>query len=112
MSGAVLEHKLDAQDEKNPEEAWNLARWPSHAFRLGETNRLFVACDGAWRGYFVLSGEALYNPDDERTPFTILFDTRTWTEIRPVPAKRFRGFTYDVPRDPGPPAAAGPPAVP
>ncbi len=97
MRPDVLAHKLEARDERNPEEAWNLNRWPSALSEPGE-HRLFVACNGAWRGFFKLAGEALYNPDDTRTPYTILFDTRTWTPISPVPVKHFRGFTYDVPR--------------
>jgi hypothetical protein len=28
----------------------------------------------------------------------LIFDTRTWTEIRPVKTRRFRGFTYDTPK--------------
>ncbi len=34
--------------------------------------------------------DALYHPDDMRTPYSLLFDTRTWTPIQPVPVKRFR----------------------
>jgi hypothetical protein len=100
MTGPVLEHKLEARDERNPEQAWNIARWPSGLSTEGpEENRLFIASEGAWRGYFVLAGEALYNPKDPRTPFTLLFDTRTWTPIHPpVPLTRFRGFTYKVPK--------------
>ena len=102
MNGPTLEEKLEARDEKNPEQAWNLARWPA-GFSDGP-HRLFVASGGFWRGYFLLSAEALYNPEDERTPYTLLFDTRTWTEIAPTPVKRFRGFTYSVPslEPPGP----------
>ena len=98
MQPDVLAHKLEAQDERNTEEAWNLGRWPTSLSEQGE-HRLFVACNGTWRGYFKLSRDALYNPDDARTPYTILFDTRTWTEITPMPVKRFRGFTYKVPED-------------
>jgi hypothetical protein len=91
----TLEEKLDARYDKNPEQAWNLARWPSRLSAGGE-HRLFVASDGAWRGYFKLAKEALYNPED-RTPYTLLFLTSTWTSTPPTPAKRFRGFTYNVP---------------
>src|SRR5262249_54606204 len=35
--------------------------------------------------------------------YTLLFDTRTWTEIEPLPVRRFRGFSYDVPKPSGPP---------
>jgi hypothetical protein len=96
MRPDVLAHKLEAQDDPNTEEAWNLSRWPSRLSEKG-VHRLFVACNGVWRGYFKLSGEALYNPEDSRTPYTILFDTRTWTTITPISVKRFRGFTYQVP---------------
>jgi hypothetical protein len=96
MRPDVLEHKLEARHEQNPEEAWNLARWPNRLSEPGD-HRLFVAAGGAWRGYFTLSPDALYNPDDPRAPFTLLFDTRTWTPIPSVPVKQFRGFTYKVP---------------
>ena len=111
MSPAVLEHKLEARDEGNPEQAWNLSRWPRSGFSPGEQHRLFVASRGFWCGYFALSGEALYNPDDERAPFTLLFDARSWTEIDPVPVRRFRGFTYDVPKLTGPQPVKGPPVT-
>ena len=96
MSRTVLREKLKLKSERNPEAAWNLRRWPQ-GFGEGE-NRLFVALDGMWRGYFKLSPDALYNPDDEAVPYTILFDTRTWTPIPSTPVKRFRGFTYQVPQ--------------
>lgn len=107
MSGPVLEHKLEAASDKNPEQTWNMGRWPT---RLSEKvpHRLFVASEGVWRGYFQLSGEALYNPEDERAPYALIFDTRTWTEIPPTDVKRFRGFTYKVPsveNRPGPPTS-------
>lgn len=111
MSPAVLEHKLEAREEANHEQAWNLTRWPRGGFAPDQPHRLFVASRGAWCGYFVLSGEALFNPDDERAPYTLLFDARTWTEIAPVPVRRFRGFTYDVPKLSAPPPAKGPPAT-
>ncbi len=95
MSRSVLAQKLEARTERNPEEAWNLVRWPQ-GLSGNRENRLFVACDGRWLGYFKLSPDALYNPDD-RAPYTLLFDTRTWTPIPSAPANRFRGFTYDVP---------------
>jgi hypothetical protein len=98
MAAGTLEHKLEAQEERNPEQAWNLNRWPNGLSQPGE-HRLFVASGGVWRGYFKLAAEALFTPDIVGTPFTLLFDSRTWTEIPPtVTAKRFRGFTYRVPR--------------
>ena len=97
MSAEVLEHKLQARDEHNTEQTWNLTRWPTGFTREGE-HRLFVAASGSWCGYFTLSAEALFNPDDQSAPFTLLFDTRSWTTIPLIPAKRFRGFTYNVPQ--------------
>ena len=96
MRPEVLEHKLQAQNEKNTEQAWNLARWPTRLSEEGD-HRLFVAVNGSWRGFFNLCRDALYHPDDKSTPFSLLFDTRTWTSIQHVPVKRFRGFTYKVP---------------
>ncbi len=52
---------------------------------------------GTWRGYFVLAADALYSPDAVYGAYTLLFDTRTWTPISQTAAKRFRGFTYDLP---------------
>src|SRR5207248_2988273 len=61
MSPGVLEHKLEAAEERNPEQTWNMGRWPKGLSEKGP-HRMFVASDGLWRGYFLLSGEALYNP--------------------------------------------------
>jgi hypothetical protein len=101
MPAEVLEHKLQAAQEVNSEQAWNLSRWPTGFSQEGE-HRLFVAVNGAWRGYFTLSREALFSPNDPSVPFTLLFDTRSWTPIHPVPVSRFRGFTYKVPPYPVP----------
>lgn len=96
MGAETLAEKLKAREEENTEQAWNLSRWPA-GFTQGGPHRLFVASKGAWCGYFTLSDEALFNPNDPSVPYTLLFDTRTWTPIPPVPAKRFRGFTYKIP---------------
>jgi hypothetical protein len=96
MSPAVFEHKLEcAHDGKSPEATWNTRRVPKE-LTPGWTNRLFVAVNGHWRGYFLLSGEVLWNPDDD-VPCSLIFDTRRWTPIELVPAPRFRGWTYVVP---------------
>lgn len=100
MSPAVFEHKLEcARDGKSPGATWNTRRVPKE-LTPGWTNRLFVAVRGQWRGYFPLSGEALWNPDDD-VPCSLIFDTRRWTPIEPIPAPRFRGWTYVVPTVPG-----------
>ena len=96
MGPEVLAHKLQARKEDKTEQAWNLTRWPKGFSEDGE-HRLFVASKGAWRGYFKLKREALFSPNDFSAPYTLLFDTRTWTPILAVPTKRFRGFTYKVP---------------
>lgn len=98
MSPEVLEDKLEhAEDGKNPEATWNTRRLPTK-LEPGWNNRLFVACAGVWRGYFPLSGDVLWNPDDEKAPYALIFDTRRWTRIPPSPAPRFRGWNYSVPR--------------
>ena len=96
MPAEVLADKLQARNDNNTEQAWNLSRWPTR-FTEETEHHLFVAVNGLWRGYFTLNREALFNPNDQSVPFTLLFDTRSWIPIRPVPAKRFRGFTYNTP---------------
>ena len=105
MDRTTLEEKLSQQSERNPEASWNLRNWP-RGFVEGCQNRLFVACEGEWIGYFKIANDGLYNPRDASTPYTLLFDTRTWTPIQRQPAHRFRGFTYDVPPIDDPPKAA------
>jgi len=103
MSPAVLAHKLQARHDRNPEQAWNLARWPKALSNPGP-HWLFVASARLWRGYFLLASDVLFNPRDASAPYALLFDTRTWTAIPPLPAKFFRGFTYAVPDlSPAPP---------
>lgn len=111
MSAQVLAHKLRTRTDKNPEQTWNLNRWPK-GMSDEEDNRLFVASGGSWRGYFRLSDEALYNPRDTKVPYTLIFDTRTWTPIPPSPAKRFRGFTYKVPSSNAEPPTESEPTTP
>ena len=99
MTPDTLASKLEHQDEKNPEAAWNMAKWPKGF--TGDTkiqNRLFVASGGRWIGYFIISQDMLYLPEDKKTPYVLLFNTRTWTQIDGGPVKRFRGFTYKVPQ--------------
>ena len=96
MSTEVLADKLQARQQQNKEQVWNLSRRPKGFTQEGK-HRLFVASKGAWQGYFILSHEALFNPKDQSVPFALLFDTRTWTPIPPAPVKHFRGFTYKVP---------------
>jgi len=94
MGREVLEYKLDhARDGKSSEATWNTRRLPKR-LTPGWTNRLFVAVDGTWRGWFPLSGEVLWNPEDDATSYALIFDTRLWTPISSTPALRFRGWRY------------------
>ena len=92
MSPGVLAHKLEARAERTTLANWNTKSVPRGLGQPAEEDRLFVASRGAWRGYFVLSKEALYTPEDAAAPITLLFDTTTWTPIDPVPVSRFRGL--------------------
>ena len=96
MSRAVFAHKLELRTSRNPEAAWNLRNWPE-GYVAGGHNRLFIACEGKWIGYFKLAPDAVFNPKDSAAPYTLLFDTRSWTPIKSVPVRRFRAFTYKVP---------------
>jgi hypothetical protein len=103
MTAGTLESKLEQQETGKPEAAWNLSRWPQgFSEDPKQVNRLFVASNGQWVGYFHISPEMLYLPEEDKTPYVLLFDTRTWQDIPPIPVKRFRGFTYKVPREAAP----------
>lgn len=94
MSSEILEEKLEQGEDLRHEVAtWNTRRLPTR-LTPGWTNRLFVASGGVWQGYFELSGDALWNPEDERAPYALIFNPRRWTPIAPVPAPRFRGWRY------------------
>lgn len=98
MSWEMLEDKLEYRERAGSSEAtWQLRGLPKNLSREGP-NYLFVAVGGNWLGYFVLKDEILWNPDDPQTPYSLIFDTRTWVEIKPIEAKRFRGFTYHTPK--------------
>jgi len=99
MSPGVLAHKLEARGQRNTLATWNTKTVPRGLGESCDGDRLFVASRGAWRGYFVLSKEALYTPEDAAAPITLLFDTMTWTPIDPAPVSRFRGLRV-LERDP------------
>ena len=91
----TLEHKLEqAEEGKKKEATWNMGRLPQDLGKGSGPDRLFFAADGCWRGYFLLAGDVLYNPEDEDKPYSLIFDTTTGTDIPPVPVKKFRGFRY------------------
>lgn len=94
MSVDVLEEKLEcARDGKNPEATWSTRQLPKR-LTPGWTNRLFVAVNGQWTGWFPLSGDLLWNPEDETAPYTLILNTRGWTRIPSAPAPRFKGWRY------------------
>jgi len=92
MSPAVLQHKLDMRDTLNPEAVWNVRWVPEGLGQPQQRDRLFVAAQAAWRGYFLLSPDLLWNPNDPAAPYSLIFDTRTWTPIVPLLTSRFRGL--------------------
>jgi hypothetical protein len=97
MGWEAFEDKLEERgNPRRSDVTWSLTRLP----RLDDQgeNRLFVSVGGAWQGYFILKNEILWSPEDSRCPYALIFDTRTWVEIRPVKTRRFRGFTYDTPK--------------
>lgn len=96
-SWEVLEDKLESRrDPRKAVATWNLNRLPLKLSKEGP-NYLFVAVQGTWVGYFVLQDEILWSPEDRRAPYSLLFDTRSWVDIKPIRTKRFRGFTYNTP---------------
>jgi len=95
VSRPRLEEKFALRTSSNPEGTWNLL---PGGFSAGGGNRLFFASAGAWIGYIKISGQALYHPHDSSAPYTWLFDTHTWTRIKPRLVPSFRGSTYHVPQ--------------
>lgn len=94
-SSTTLEHKIElAEDGKGNEATWNMGKIPRNLGKGQGPDRLFFACDGCWRGFFLLVPEVLYNPEDEEKPYSLIFDVTTWKEIEPIPVTRFRGFRY------------------
>lgn len=93
MRGEVLADKQADGRAGRRLATWNTRRLPTRLTE-GWTNRLFVACAGAWRGYFPLSGDVLWNPQDAAAPYALLFDPRRWMPITAIPAPRFRGWRY------------------
>jgi hypothetical protein len=69
-------------------------RWLPTRLTPGWTNRLFVASQGRWRGYFPLSGDIFWNPKDAAAPYALIVDPRRWTPIAAAPCPSFRGWRY------------------
>ena len=103
MSPEVLDDKLEEGEDRRREIAtWNTRRLPTR-LTPGWTNRLFVASSGVWQGYFELSGDVLWNPEDDSAPYALIFNPGHWTPIAPVRVGRFRGWKYlETPPGPAP----------
>jgi len=94
MRGEVLQDKLDeGRVRQRGVATWNTRRLPTR-LTPGWTNRLYVACRGAWRGSFPLSGDVYWNPKDAAAPYALIFDPRRWTPLVPAPCPSFRGWRY------------------
>jgi hypothetical protein len=94
MRGEVLQDKLDeGRVRQRGVATWNTRRLPTR-LTPGWTNRLYVACRGAWRGSFPLSGDVYWNPKDAAAPYALIFDPRRWTPLVPAPCLSFRGWRY------------------
>ena len=91
-------HELAEQmeDGKGREATWNMGRLPKNLGKGKTPDRIFFACEGYCRGHFLLSTEVLYNPDNEKKPYSLIFDVTTWTPIDPIQVERFRRFRYLV----------------
>ena len=99
MSSAVLAHKQG--EAPGCVQVWNVGPLPDAFGRGRSPRRLFVAVRGQWRGFFVLSGQVLFNAQDAARPYTLIFDPRTWTPVAPQPAPpraHGPGYTLQVPK--------------
>lgn len=107
-SPAVLAHKLERRHQRGRvEEVWNCRHCPRGMGASPTGDRLVVACQGRWRGFFRLVPEVLFNPADPSCPYALIFDAKSWTPIPDVvPRKHFRGWTYAVPSERFPDAAS------
>jgi len=97
MSRGVLAHKRETEHEL---QAWNLKELPDAYSHSPEPHRFFIAVDGYWRGFFILQPWVNQNPADQRKPWTIAFEPKTWPEIplEPAPHKDVTlGYTLKVP---------------
>ncbi len=94
MPHDVLADKLeDGRVHGRAVATWNTRRVPTR-LTPGWTNRLFVASQGRWRGYFPLSGDVFWNPKDPAAPYALILDPRRWTPITAAPCPSFRGWRY------------------
>lgn len=94
-SPAILAAKLeDRRPDRKAEATWNVKRLPTQMRKMKNPGRLFFACQGYWRGYFLLAPEVLFNPADTDKPYSLIFDLNSWTQIESTPVRPFRGLRY------------------
>lgn len=94
MRQEVLADKIeDGRVHGRAVATWNTRLLPTR-LTPGWTNRLFVASQGTWRGYFPLSGDVFWNPRDPAAPYALIFDPREWAPIDALPVPSFRGWRY------------------
>ena len=73
-STSVLAAKLEERcSDRKVEATWNMKRFPARMGKTKNPDRLFFAYQGYWRGYFLLTPEVLFNPDDEDKPYSLIF---------------------------------------
>jgi hypothetical protein len=82
MRGEILDDKMADGRAGRRLATWNTRGVPTR-LTPGWTNRLFVACDGWWRGYFPLAGDLLWNPKDPAAALR--------AHLRPSPLDADRG---------------------
>ena len=97
----VLAHKLERRHLPGKiEEVWNCSRTPKGMGLSPAPDRLVIACNGRWVGYFHLVPEVLIGDNDSAHACTLIFDAKSWTPLRnTLPRKPFRGWTYKVPEE-------------
>ena len=94
MRQEVLADKIeDGRVHGRAVATWNTRLLPKR-LTPGWTNRLFVASQGQWCGYFPLSGDVFWNPRDSAAPYALIFDPRKWAPIDALPVPSFRGWRY------------------
>jgi hypothetical protein len=61
---------------------WQLPQLPKHS-----VDRVYFATKGFVRGYFEIE-------DENASCNEIIFNCRTWHDVKPLPQKPFQGFKY------------------
>jgi hypothetical protein len=93
MRGEVLQDRRADGRAGRAVATWNTRRLPTRV-TPGWTNRLFVACAGWWRGYFLLSWDVLWNPKDETAPYALTSIRGTGRQSRPCRRHAFAAGRY------------------